>query len=273
MRVTVLGSGSSGNATLVESGETRLLIDAGFSGRDLERRLASVDVAPESIGALLITHDHSDHTMGMGILARRWGIPLYLTEPTRVACARLLNGTETIHQYQSSEPLALGGLRVDPFLTVHDAADPVAVTVTESASGQKLGIATDLGRPTAAVRHALQHCDLLILESNHDEILLRDSPYPWSVKARIASSHGHLSNRAAGDLVADLAHPGLAGVVLAHLSSKANDPNLAEEIVGQALERLHFNGALHIGLQDEPLAPIEVARLKHRAMPAQLSLL
>jgi phosphoribosyl 1,2-cyclic phosphodiesterase len=273
VRVTILGSGSSGNAILVESRHTRLLIDAGFSGRDLERRLATVEVAPESIDALLITHDHSDHTMGMGILARRWGIPLYLTDPTRAACARLLNGTETVHSYRSSEPLAVGDLRVDPFLTVHDAVDPVAVTVTESESGQKMGIATDLGRPTAAVRHALQGCDLLILESNHDEILLRESPYPWSVKARIASSHGHLSNRAAAELAADLAHPTLAGVVLAHLSGNANDPHIAEDTVGHALERLRFRGELHVGKQHEPLAPIEITALRRRVMPAQLSLL
>lgn len=273
MRVTVLGSGSSGNAILVESQSTRLLIDAGFSGRDLERRLATVEIPPASIDALLITHDHSDHTMGMGILARRWGIPLYLTDLTRRACARLLNGSETVHHYRSSEPLAVGDLVVDPFLTVHDAVDPVAVTVTESKTGQKLGIATDLGRPTAAVRHALRRCDLLILESNHDEILLRESPYPWSVKTRIASSHGHLSNRAAAELVADLSHPALAGVVLAHLSGKANDPHIAEDTVGQALERLRFVGDLQVGRQSEPLPPIEISSLRNRIAPTQLSLL
>jgi phosphoribosyl 1,2-cyclic phosphodiesterase len=273
MRITVLGSGSSGNAILVESQCTRLLIDAGFSGRDLERRLATVDVAPESIDGLLITHDHSDHTMGMGILARRWGIPLYLTDLTRAACARLLKGTETVRRYHSSEPVVLGDLVVNPFLTLHDAVDPVAVTVTETRTGQKMGIATDLGRPTAAVRHSLRHCDLLILESNHDEILLRESPYPWSVKSRIASSHGHLSNRAAAELVTDLAHPGLAGVVLAHLSGNANDPRIAEDTVGQALERLHFGGELLVGKQHEPLLPIDLSTIRKRIEPEQLPLL
>jgi phosphoribosyl 1,2-cyclic phosphodiesterase len=162
---------------------------------------------------------------------------------------------------------------VDPFLTVHDAVDPVAVTVTELVTDQKLGIATDLGRPTAAVRHALQGCDLLVLESNHDEILLRESPYPWSVKSRIASSHGHLSNRAAADLVVELAHPRLAGVVLAHLSGNANDPHLAEDTVGLALERLCFGGLLQVGKQHEPLAPIEITSLKNRIAPEQLTLL
>ncbi|HET7321361.1 MAG TPA: MBL fold metallo-hydrolase [Longimicrobiaceae bacterium] len=273
MRVTVLGSGSAGNAILVETPEVRLLVDAGFSGRDLERRLAGVEVAPDSIDALLITHDHSDHTKGMGILARRFGIPLLLTEPTRDACAKLLNGTEQVRLYSSAEPLFLGDLQVDPFLTIHDAVDPVAVTVTQTGTGEKLGIATDLGRPTTTVRHALQGCDLLVLEANYDEILLRESPYPWSVKSRIASSHGHLSNRASAELVGELAHPWLAGVVLAHLSENANDPALAEDTVGQALERARFRGELHLGRQHRPIEPIDVARLRARLQPEQLPLL
>lgn len=272
MNVTVLGSGSSGNAILVESGETRVLVDAGFSGRDLERRLASVDVRPESITALLITHDHGDHTRGMGVLARRWGIPLYLTEPTHRACAALLQGTERVVHYRSGEPVEIGPLAVHPFLTVHDAVDPIAVTLSERESGEKLGIATDLGRPTASVRHALQGCDVLVLESNHDEILLRESPYPWSVKARIASSHGHLSNRAAAELACELRHPGLALVVLAHLSDHSNDARLAQDVVGGALERARFDGAVHVASQAEPMHTIDVSALRRLRLPPQLSL-
>lgn len=273
MRVTILGSGSAGNSILVDSDGARLLVDAGFSGRDLERRMTAAEVAPESIDALLITHDHSDHTRGMGVLARRFGIPLYLTAPTLAACMRLLHGSEEVRTYSAAGPVEIGGLRVHPFLTVHDAVDPVAVTITETRTGEKLGIATDMGRPTASVRHALQDCDLLILESNYDEVLLRESPYPWSVKSRIASSHGHLSNRAAAELAGSLAHPWLAGVVLAHLSENANDPGLAEDTVGLALERLRFRGELHLGRQHEPLAPLDVSRLRNRIRPAQLTLL
>ena len=273
MKVTVLGSGSSGNSILVEAGLTRLLVDAGFSGRELERRLATVGVDPASLDALLVTHDHGDHTCGMGIFARRWRVPLYLTERTRDACLSLLNGTERIRLYSSTDSLALGDLRIDPFLTVHDAADPVAVTVTEPETGQKLGIATDLGRPTNSVRHALRECDLLILESNYDEIMLRESPYPWSVKSRISGSHGHLSNRAAAELVADLAHPELAAVVLAHLSENANDPGLAYDVVGMALEGVRFRGSVAVGRQHEPIETIDVGQAKARIAPPQLSLL
>jgi phosphoribosyl 1,2-cyclic phosphodiesterase len=272
VKVTVLGSGSSGNAILVESQRVRLLVDAGFSGRDLERRLAAVEVAPESIDALLITHDHCDHTRGMGVLARRWGIPLYITETTRAACQGLLNGTEEVRPYSSDQAVVLGDLLVNPFLTVHDAVDPVAVTVTEIPTGDKLGIATDLGRPTATVRHALQSCDLLILEANHDEIMLRESPYPWSVKARIAGSHGHLSNRAAAELAAELMHGGLGCVVLAHLSEQSNDPGLAYDVVGAALDRKRYDGDIRIGRQGDPLEPLDLSRMRQARQPAQLSM-
>jgi phosphoribosyl 1,2-cyclic phosphodiesterase len=273
VKVTILGSGSSGNAILVETVDTRLLVDAGFSGVDLERRLAKVEVPPQSIDALFITHDHSDHTRGMGVAARRWGIPLYLTDRTRLACRGLLRGDERVVLYTSTEAVRIGGLEVSPFLTVHDAVDPVAVTVTERSTRQKLGIATDLGRPTTTVRSALRQCDMLVLESNHDDVLLRECPYPWSVKSRIASSHGHLSNRAAAELVAELAHPGLACVVLAHLSERANEPSLAQEVVGRALQAVRFRGQMHVGRQEAPLAPIELATARRRLLPEQLPLL
>jgi phosphoribosyl 1,2-cyclic phosphodiesterase len=272
LQVTLLGSGSRGNAVLIESGETRLLVDAGFSGRDLERRLAEVQVDPASLTALLVTHDHGDHTRGMGVAARRWNLPLYLTDLTRNVCASLLDGSEDVRAYSSAEPVQIGGLVVTPFLTVHDAVDPVAVTVTEAGTGEKLGIATDLGRATAGVRHALQGCDVLVLESNHDEILLRESPYPWSVKARIGGSHGHLSNRAAAELVGELYHDGLCAVVLAHLSEQANDPGLAKDVVGVALERRRYSGMLEVARQEAPLAPIDVSRMRRQRLPSQITL-
>ncbi|MDQ3557143.1 MAG: MBL fold metallo-hydrolase, partial [Gemmatimonadota bacterium] len=238
----------------------------------LERRLAAVEVDPRSIEALLITHDHADHTRGMGIFARRWGTPLYLTSATRAACAGLLAGTERVREYRSSEPVAFGPLVVEPFLTLHDAVDPLAVTVTEAATGEKLGIATDLGRATATVRHALRECNLLLLEANHDEILLRDGPYPWSVKARIGGSHGHLSNRAAAEIAVDLHHSGLAMVVLAHLSESSNDPALALDGVGVALERMRFRGSLAVAPQEGPLEPIDLGALRRSRLPAQISL-
>jgi phosphoribosyl 1,2-cyclic phosphodiesterase len=273
MKVTVLGSGSAGNATLVESAGCRILIDAGFTGRDLERRLAAVGVVPDSLDAIVITHDHQDHTKGMGVLARRFGIPLCLTAVTRRACARLLGGSEEVREYGSEQPFRIGALEVRPFLTAHDAADPVAVVVTEAGTGLRFGIATDLGRPTTSVRAALAGCHVLILEANHDDALLWRGPYPWSVKQRIASSHGHLSNRAAAELARELWHPRLGAVILAHLSEHCNDPVLARDTVAQSLSALGYRGTLSVAPQDRPLPTVDVAAAAGAVLPPQLALL
>ena len=272
MRVTVLGSGSRGNAILVESGDTRLLVDAGFSGKDLARRMEAVDVDPESITGILITHDHGDHTRGMGIFARRFGTPIHMTPRTRAACAKLLRGRERIEEYDSASPFDIGPLRIRPFLTVHDAVDPIAVTVTDTRTGSKMGVATDLGRPTTSVRAALASSHLLILEANHDDGRLWSGPYPWSVKQRIASSHGHLSNRASAELATELFHDGLAGVVLAHLSDSCNEPALARDAVGESLEAKGYRGLLEVASQEDAGEPMDVEELRARAAPRQLSL-
>jgi phosphoribosyl 1,2-cyclic phosphodiesterase len=274
VRVTVLGSGSTGNSTLVEADGVRLLVDAGFSGRSIETRLQAVGVDPASITGIIITHDHGDHTKGMGVLARRFGLPLFLTERTHAACLRLLDGSENIRLYSSATPFAIGTVEIEPFLTVHDAVDPVAITLRHVPTGTKLGIATDLGRPTAAVHAALAGCHMLILEANHDEMLLREGPYPWSVKQRIASSHGHLSNRAAGILATELHHAGLHTVILAHLSESCNDGGLAHECVAMALDRVGYRGALTVATQTRPHEPVDALAERHRRGEApQLELL
>ncbi len=273
MRLGVLGSGSAGNSVLVESGETRILVDAGFSARELARRLESMDRSPESISAIVITHDHGDHTRGMGVFARRFGTPIYITEPTRVACSRLLRGDERIEAYRPGYPVTIGDLRVEPFITVHDAVDPVAVAVVETATELRLGIATDLGRPTTQVRHALARSDFLILEANHDEAMLHSSPYPHAVRRRIASSHGHLSNHAAASFAEELLHPRLTGVLLAHLSRECNTPDLALEVVGTRLRAAGFQGLVAVAEQDEPSRFLDVEELRDRTGPPQLTLL
>jgi phosphoribosyl 1,2-cyclic phosphodiesterase len=272
VRVTVLGSGSTGNSTLVEADGVAVLIDAGFSGRSIERRLREVGVEPTSLAGIVITHDHGDHTRGMGVLARRFGVPLHLTTATRDACAALLRGTEQLRLYASAAPFAIGTLEFEPFLTVHDAVDPVAVTVRHVPSGARLGVATDLGRPTVSVRAALAGCHMLVLEANHDEILLREGPYPWSVKQRIASSHGHLSNRAAGALARELCHDALHTIVLAHLSESCNDAAVARDAVASALDGIGFRGALSVASQDRPHEPVDIVAAAKRHAPAQLTL-
>jgi phosphoribosyl 1,2-cyclic phosphodiesterase len=264
MNVTVLGSGSEGNATLVESNGVAVLIDAGFSGRDIEQRLERVGVPASALAGVVITHDHGDHTRGMGVLARRFGVKLFLTEKTHVACASLLNGKEDVQRYASEEPFRIGPFQIQPFLTVHDAADPVAIAVTHVGNGCKMGVATDLGRPTASVRAALRGCHVLVLEANHDEAMLWNGPYPWSVKQRIASSHGHLSNRAAADLVRELHHPTLSSIILAHLSVHCNTGDTARRVIERVLDRMSYSGSLAVAPQERPMDTIDVMAMRRK---------
>jgi phosphoribosyl 1,2-cyclic phosphodiesterase len=275
--VAVLGSGSGGNSVLVCAGsageETRLLVDAGFSARALCERLEILGIDPHTIDAIVITHDHRDHTRGIGVFARKHGTPVFMTEGTRRACEELLRGVERIARYGPGRPFQIGRLRVDPFITVHDAAEPAGVAIVDESTGFRVGIATDLGRPTAQTRHALRECDLLVLEANHDDVLLHTGPYPSSVKRRIASSHGHLSNQAAARLATELLHPRLAAIVLAHLSEECNRPALAAGTVGEALRRAGWIGHIEVACQDKPTRLLDLAELRLRSGPAQLSLL
>ena len=262
MKVSVLGSGSRGNSVLVANTRTRILVDAGFSARSLEKRLGVLGVLPREIDAIVVTHDHGDHTRGAGVFARRHGTPVFITERTREACQGLFKGKERVVSYRAGYPFPVGSLRVEPFLTAHDARDPVAVALTDPTTGIKLGVATDLGRPTSQVRHALASSDVLVLEANHDPGLLHQGPYPVAVRARIASSHGHLSNEAAAQLALELLHPRLAAVILAHLSAECNRPELAEMVVGRALRDAGYRGVLTVARQDEPTPLLEVADRK-----------
>ena len=273
MRVSVLGSGSGGNSILVCAGNTRVLVDAGFSARNVAERLATLDVSADSIAAIVVTHEHGDHTSGIGVFARRHGTTLYMTERTRAACAKLFRGEERIVEYSPTRPFMVGDVRIEPFITVHDAADPVGVTLIDECTGLRMGVATDLGRPTAQIRRALADCDMLVVEANHDEVMLHMGPYPSSVKRRIASSHGHLSNQAAARLITELMHPRLAAVVLAHLSKECNRPSLARRVVGDALDKHGWRGHLEVALQHRPTALLDIEELRYRAGPSQLSLL
>lgn len=266
MKVSILGSGSRGNAIFLWGGSTRILVDAGFSARDLESRLRSVGVAAESIQAIVLTHDHRDHTRGVGAFSRKFHTPIHLTEKTLGACRSLFRGDEALFVYRPGFSFRIGQLRVDSFLTLHDAPDPVAVAVVDEGTGLKVGVATDLGRPTTQVRYALRDSHLLILEANHDEALLHQGPYPPPVRARIASSHGHLSNHAAARLAEELLHPGLVGVVLAHLSQECNRPELAQRVVGNALRRAGFQGFLRVAHQDRPMEMLDLAALRQTVL-------
>lgn len=260
MRFSVLGSGSRGNATLVTNGRTHLLVDAGFSRAETRRRLSESGLAPGDLSAIVLTHEHGDHARGAGVLARADGTPLWMTAGTRDASRRFLRGAETVHDLRAGRRARVGALRVLPFATLHDAAEPIAVVVEDPATGIRLGIATDLGRTTTQARHFLRGCHGLVVEANYDERLLwTQAPYPAAVKNRIASSHGHLSNQAAAGLVTDLWSPGLRAVVLAHVSEEANTRTHARQAVRESLRKRGFLGALHVAGAAAPTPLVDLA--------------
>jgi phosphoribosyl 1,2-cyclic phosphodiesterase len=248
-----LGSGSRGNCFAVESEGAVLLLDAGFSAKEIERRAESVELALDRLVGIALTHEHGDHACGAARLAQRFGVPV-LTAPGTWASF----GTEThcVHR-----PIGLayrtevGPFKVEACPTSHDAAEPLAI-IARDAEGISVGVAYDLGRATAAVRYLLRGLTAIVLEANHDEVRLRTSGYPPVVQRRIAGSGGHLSNRAAADLLVELYHPELSAVVLAHLSQRCNTAEDARATVGPALRRAGFGGTLHVAAQDSPLPPI-----------------
>ena len=253
----VLGSGSRGNCIAISCGGATLLVDAGFSARETARRAALAGVALESVIGIAITHEHSDHVTGAPLLARKLGVPV-LTAPGTWAAVRHTFKTMTRHiPLGLTAAVELGPFTIHAAPTSHDAAEPIALAV-HCTSGERIGVAHDLGRMTAGVRLLLRDLSAVVFESNHDEIRLRTCGYPPSVQARIACSTGHLSNRAAADALAELSHAGLGTVVLAHLSEKSNDPGEALKVVRPALRKARFSGEVRVALQDEPLAPIRV---------------
>jgi phosphoribosyl 1,2-cyclic phosphodiesterase len=254
----VLGSGSRGNCCAIESDGVALLIDAGFSVREIERRAARVGLALDSVVAVVLTHEHGDHACGGVPLAHHLRVPVLTALGT---WAKLSPGADA----PEHRPLGLcRGVDVGPFAvracpTSHDAAEPLAVAV-RTADGTGVGIAYDLGRPTAAVRYLLRDLTAIVLEANHDEVRLRTSGYPASVQRRIAGAGGHLSNRAAAELLAEVHHPALSVVVLAHLSERCNTADDAHSTVAHALRRVGFDGGLYVAQQANPLPPIAIRR-------------
>jgi phosphoribosyl 1,2-cyclic phosphodiesterase len=269
MRVWVLGSGSSGNAVLLESDGTRLLIDAGFGPRTLARRMKLAGTEAASVAACVVTHDHSDHVSGVGRAAQRWGWQVFATEGTVQAAD--LDGT-AVTTFASGAKLRVGSFEVEAVATPHDATEPVGVLVTAVNSGARAGICYDVGHASEGVRTLCQSVDVLVLEANHDEGMLWAGPYPRWLCARIASSTGHLSNRAAAAVARDAVTPQLAHVVLAHLSETNNSPALADRAVRSALRKTAFQGRLSTSHQDAVVGPFTPRGFTSRsAPPVQLS--
>jgi len=323
VRFTVLASGSKGNCTVVTGGRTRILVDAGLSCREIFRRMRLAGEEPETLNAIVVTHEHSDHVGGLAVTARKLGIPVYFTEGTHRAWMRWLTPRRqmtyaqwleqcrkqaaerqaeavvdegepdeaelselgspepgaveagqadplpetpcrqkdptwlpAVEYFQSGQPFEIGDIAVSPFTIPHDAADPVGFVF--ASEGVRMGFATDLGCILPNVKAQLKGVDLMLLESNHDREMLRDGPYPWSVKQRILSRVGHLSNEAAAEFLEHDYDGHATHVILAHLSESNNLPELARMTAERALagKTSLFSNLLLVAAQHEPLSPV-----------------
>lgn len=236
MRFNSLGSGSEGNALLVECGSgtapVRLLIDCGFGVREATRRLALLGLAPGDLHAVLVTHEHGDHIGGAARLAVAAGAPLYLTHGTAQAGRAALRPAAQLRMIDPHRPFEIGGVIVEPVAVPHDAREPVQFVIDDGSA--RLGVLTDLGHSTAHVIRAMSRLDAIVLECNHDEAMLQASDYPMALKRRIAGDYGHLANSASAGLLAAIDHSRLHTVVAAHLSRSNNRPELAREAVARA---------------------------------------
>ena len=271
MNLWVLGSGSSGNAVLVETGRTRILVDAGFAPRVLKQRLAVAGVAPESIDAVVVTHEHTDHMKGVAAAARKWGWTIISTAGTRMMCPAWVGLRAILTPRKSS--VVIGDFHLETVPVSHDANEPIAVIVTSISEGSRAGIVYDLGHITESVSRALDKLDILVIEANHDEGMLRAGPYPPSLQRRIAGNFGHLSNRVAAQAASHSIHSGLNNIVLAHLSEKCNNPRTALGTVGDALRRARFKGRLTASSQHSVAGPFFTgAAAASVDAPAQLAL-
>ena len=259
LKVSVLGSGSRGNATFVKTDRVRLLIDAGLSRKEIAKRLEAIGEDPDGIDAVLITHEHSDHSCGLKTIAKELSVQIFATSGTLRALRTEdyeLNGSDIV-PVRADLAFTIGDTEILPFGVPHDAAEPVAFSV--SCEGVKITQLTDIGYLPDDVAEKLDGSHVLILESNHDLEMLRIGPYPWNLKQRLMGRYGHLSNTAVGHFIRDRYDGAAEHVMLAHLSSKNNHPEIARQEAALALRERGFNNVrLTITSQDEPTVPIQL---------------
>lgn len=222
VRIAVLGSGSSGNTSIVQCGNTSILIDAGLSAKQINLRLETLGIQLTDINGIILTHEHSDHTGGLRVLLKNQPIPIYANALTREALENKVPNSQW-KVFQNNQDFSLENLTIHSFPVPHDAQDPVGFTI--SYDQIKIGILTDTGHITKTIKNALKNLDLLYIEANYDELLLsEDTKRPWSIKQRISSKHGHLSNEQAAQLYTEISNNNLKTLIIGHLSSDCNHP-------------------------------------------------
>ncbi len=252
MRFAVLGSGSGGNASVVEAGDFRLLVDAGLSAKQLVTRMRQIGVEPAHLNGILLTHEHGDHVRGLKIFLNQFDIPVYTTQATgRVVREMGITGG-LWKSFEAGQAFTIGDVLIDTFAIQHDAVDPVGFVIGHSE--RRLGLVSDAGHVTRGMTERLRNLHALFVEANYDEALLEaDRKRPWPVKQRISSRHGHLSNRQVAELLTEIAHPLLARIVLGHLSSDCNHPDTVIAHLRACLDGLgHATVELHCARQEYP---------------------
>jgi phosphoribosyl 1,2-cyclic phosphodiesterase len=263
--LSVLASGSRGNSAIVQSTRTRILVDAGVSCREIHKRMKLAGEDPHSLSAIVITHEHSDHVSGLAVLAKKLKIPVFMTGPTHQAWSRAVRDEKgeypevsELEFFSAGRRFQIGDIEITPFTIPHDAADPVGFTFRSE--GVKVGIATDLGFMPSNVCDHLRGCDVLVIESNHDLEMLRVGPYPWSVKQRVMSRVGHLSNAALAEFLGTHYDGSASYIVLAHISEQNNHPELARQAALAALgaKQTLWGNQVMLAAQE---APTEAIRL------------
>lgn len=233
MRFASLGSGSEGNALLVAAGRTKVLMDCGFGMQDTLLRLARLDVSPEQLSGVVVTHEHGDHIGGVARLARKFNLPVWLTHGTLSSQSEAFSGIAHLHEIDPHQPFAIGDIEITPYPVPHDAAEPVQFVFSDGM--RRLGVLTDAGCSTAHIERTLSGCHALVLECNHDSDMLMNGDYPYSIKQRVSGRFGHLDNRSAADILRRLDVSCLQHLVAAHLSRKNNTVELATQALSMAV--------------------------------------
>ena len=257
LALCTLASGSKGNALYVSNGSTAILVDAGLSGKEIQRRLASRGLSAGDLSAIIVSHEHADHIHGVGVLARRFSLPVYISERTKQAAPHLGKIRDLV-PFECGKSFEVDRLTIHPFSVSHDAEDPVGFTVRQD--GIKIGIATDLGIATSMVKEHLKESSLLVIEANHDPVMLEEGPYPWPLKQRISGRTGHLSNEASRGLLEEVYHDRLQHVILAHISEINNTPERALSVVRKSL-----NGAVRLSTASQDVCSDIVYIERYRA--------
>lgn len=252
VEVCVLASGSSGNCTVIRHGDAVLMIDAGISGKEIFRRAGALGISPQMVVGVCVSHEHSDHVSGIGKLVEQHAFPVFANRGTSEAMARQPEFQSLPFRiFSTGQAFPVGPFTVEPFLVPHDAYEPVGFIV--AVDSYRIGVVTDMGMATTLIRERLRSCRVVVVESNHDEQMLRNAKRPEFLKQRILGRQGHLSNRAAADLLAEIAGPHLEAVFLAHLSEDCNKADVAMHTVRHGLEKAgHHHVRVHLTYAGQP---------------------